>query len=272
MSDELKLPTKEDIAQLPIWAIVAFAARCARRVQPLFTRAWPDAPKEHVQAVDEAITFSEKAAANAKTATKNTYAYASKALHVIDTVPKDAFAKDTAAKTANAAYNAAYAAFVANNAIAVATAAMSATYAAAHATKAAKDAAASICRDFDILKETAEREHWTGNTPVPQKVFGPMWPDGKPKGWLKFDVVEDRTGEKIPLQKAIKAAAKSIAKNIIFFEQPPLEIYIDPGKASKETIQAVFEAISEWHIAAGGLGLEFVSDGNFIYATDKVLS
>ena len=30
-----KLPTEDEIARLPRWAIVAFAARCARRVLPL---------------------------------------------------------------------------------------------------------------------------------------------------------------------------------------------------------------------------------------------
>ena len=42
--------TKEDLDKLPRWAIVAFAARCARRVQPLFTALWPVAPQEHVHA------------------------------------------------------------------------------------------------------------------------------------------------------------------------------------------------------------------------------
>ncbi|MFA5239506.1 MAG: cyanophycin synthetase [Phycisphaerae bacterium] len=49
-----------------------------------------------------------------------------------------------------------------------------------------------------------------------------------------------------------------------------LKVYIDPGNASKETLQEVFEAISGLHIAAGGLGLEFVNDNNFIYTTEKV--
>ena len=36
MNSESKLPTKEEIAELPRWTIVALAARCARRVLPLF--------------------------------------------------------------------------------------------------------------------------------------------------------------------------------------------------------------------------------------------
>ena len=53
--DRTKPPRKNDIAILPRWARVAFAARCARRVQPLFMTGWPDAPKEHVESVERAI-------------------------------------------------------------------------------------------------------------------------------------------------------------------------------------------------------------------------
>ncbi len=55
-----------------------------------------------------------------------------------------------------------------------------------------------------------------------------------------------------------------------YYEQPPLEIYIEPGYASKETIRAVFEAISDWHIASGGLGLKFSSGGYFMYVIESV--
>ena len=39
-----------------------------------------------------------------------------------------------------------------------------------------------------------------------------------------------------------------------------IEIFIDPGDASKETIQAVLERLDDLHRAAGGLGLEFTVD------------
>src|SRR5688572_20696812 len=39
MADDVKLPTKEEIANLPRWARLAFAARCARRA---FTLVNPD--------------------------------------------------------------------------------------------------------------------------------------------------------------------------------------------------------------------------------------
>lgn len=59
-------------------------------------------------------------------------------------------------------------------------------------------------------------------------------------------------------------------KRAMFYEQPLLELYIDPGNASVETIQAVLQGLSDLHFASGGLGLEFVNDGNFIYTSEKI--
>ena len=36
-----------------------------------------------------------------------------------------------------------------------------------------------------------------------------------------------------------------------------IQLWIDPGNASKETIQQVIEAVSDLHVAAGGQGLLF---------------
>ncbi|MCZ7633848.1 hypothetical protein FBT69_05385 [Synechococcales cyanobacterium CNB] len=64
--DGAHLPTKEYLQALPRWARVAFAARCARRVQPLFAHFRQKAPKEHIEAVDTAITLTERSAADAR--------------------------------------------------------------------------------------------------------------------------------------------------------------------------------------------------------------
>lgn len=52
-----------DPERLPHWTRVAFAARCARRVQPLFAEAWPDATPGRVEAVERAIVLAEQSAA-----------------------------------------------------------------------------------------------------------------------------------------------------------------------------------------------------------------
>ena len=56
--DEAGLPTEEEIVKLSRRAIVAFATRCARRVQPLFSLTWPDSPKKNKEAVENAIQLA----------------------------------------------------------------------------------------------------------------------------------------------------------------------------------------------------------------------
>jgi len=51
-------PTHADLKLLPSWAQVAFAARCARRVQPAFQWHRPDAPQEPVRATDMALALA----------------------------------------------------------------------------------------------------------------------------------------------------------------------------------------------------------------------
>lgn len=52
-----------DLECLPHWSRVAFAAKCARRVQPLFAESWPEAASAVVSAVELAITLAERSAA-----------------------------------------------------------------------------------------------------------------------------------------------------------------------------------------------------------------
>ena len=61
-SNFIELPTMEAINGLPHWARVAFAARCVRRVEPLFVATWTQAPAKHVEAVEKAIVLSELSA------------------------------------------------------------------------------------------------------------------------------------------------------------------------------------------------------------------
>jgi hypothetical protein len=51
-----------DPEQLPHWIRVAFAARCARRVQALFAEAWPEAIPARVEAIERAISLAEQSA------------------------------------------------------------------------------------------------------------------------------------------------------------------------------------------------------------------
>ncbi|AWM42010.1 hypothetical protein C1280_36820 [Gemmata obscuriglobus] len=60
----------------------------------------------------------------------------------------------------------------------------SADYAAMKAAEAAGfSVTPAIRRDFDHLSQLAEAQRWDDDTPVSPGVFGPLWPEGLPKGW-----------------------------------------------------------------------------------------
>ncbi|HLO39609.1 MAG TPA: hypothetical protein VK176_01200, partial [Phycisphaerales bacterium] len=100
--DEPKIPTEDEIAALPRGARVAFAARCARRVQPLFTHFWPDAPRKHVEAIDNAITLAERRFEGSRSASVNVYADAARAAARADDAAADAAYADAPAAYAAA--------------------------------------------------------------------------------------------------------------------------------------------------------------------------
>jgi len=65
-------------------------------------------------------------------------------------------------------------------------------------------------------------------------------------------------------------ASRSVPQEVLPADFPLL-IYIDPGNASKQTIQCVLESLSDLHRAAGGLGLEFTADGAMVFASEGVV-
>lgn len=158
------LPTEAEIRQLPRWAQVAFAARCARLALPLFKQHRPDAPREHVEAIERAVRDAEESAARATKVAGD----------VADAVICDARDATVGAAATSEAYYAA-------------SAVLEATYAAttsveeiAHfAARAATFAAASVKNmlirfDFQDLVHQSNRKNWTDDTAVPPAVFVPV--------------------------------------------------------------------------------------------------
>lgn len=164
--NEDTLPTKKEIATLPRWARVAFAARCARRVEPLFLKLWLEAPQKHVSAVSRAVVVAEQSAAAAFSAAR-------------DAATRDAAAAAPAAVLANADHAAHVAA-----AAAYATNAIHAAKSAANAARSAGEGAITPIRDdFRRVFDESRFRQWTDATPVPPAVFGPLWPEGPPADW-----------------------------------------------------------------------------------------
>jgi hypothetical protein len=195
------LPSKEEIMRLPLRAQVAFAGRCARRVQPLFVERWPDLMtlnEHHASAIDEVISLVQSAAVSPVSRSR-VYELAYLAHNAGNSAARHHSAF-VSADVARAAHSAAHAACSAADAADAYTggpprasdAAYAHSHCAAHACSAAHSSAdaantpaaiEAIRRDFELLCAAAEQDGWTHDTPVPQSFFGPFWPQGEPEDW-----------------------------------------------------------------------------------------
>lgn len=259
-------PTEKELQELPRWAVVAFAARCARRVQPLFER-W-DTGKTHTTDIENAILLAERATHADREATETTTAAVAAAINTAKaanttgetaTAAAAIAAADAATHAANAARvnagafsNAFSAAFAAANAST--HAARAAGVAASHAADVAESdtgtAVAEIVmamrRDFELLEETTKQEGWTDDTPVPPEFFGPLWAEGDPKGWP----AKEKTSE---------------GQELVF------EFEIPEGMSDAEAMERISTLIDkadDLHRAHGGRGLR--TKGVEVYGREPV--
>lgn len=233
---KVPLPSKDELARLPRRALMAFAGRCARRLQPLFTHSWPGAPKEHVEAVDRAIALVQTSAVSP--VSTSDLAAAAKAAYAAAADAKGGLAALAAYAAADAA------AFADAFGDAFGDAAVDAADAAANAVYDHADATAVMRRDYELLSAAAKREAWNDDTSVPPEFFGPLWPDGEPEGWPEDE----------------KGTPKSFG------------MVIDPGEADAETIREVMSALSDLHEVHTGYGLTYEVDGSLILAEVEALT
>lgn len=161
-SDEL--PTEEEIAKLPRWARVAFAARCARLAQLLLINDWKDAPEEHLLALENEIAGVENSAAMASFDLYQRRHTAAAAY--VSVIAAHSAKSQTVIKAAEAA-EVAYGSPVAAASLAV----------------EAGVPLSIIAREYKKILRTSEIEKWDHSTPVPPTVFGQLWPEGPPPGW-----------------------------------------------------------------------------------------
>ncbi len=255
----LRSPSLEQVESLPRWARVAFAARCARRVAPLFRKFWPDAPLEFDAKLEMAVSTAEKSAGqagrdiNGGEVTTPASAiicanYACDAVMaalrdrdrvktVLEAVPRAIVAFT---KQANEAETLPVIPVIAHNAalaIAQSNAEGSQDY-----KQAIQTAEAAIRHDFQSLLELANAEKWDDATPVGPDRFGPLW--------VTHSELPERNTSEIAL--------------------PDLELYIDPGEADAEVVADVLIALSELNKAAGGLGLSYKITGTAVSAAQEV--
>lgn len=184
MSEGLSILTKEEIKQLPRWALVAFAARCSRRVLPLFKHSWQQDPWAFASLIEKAVLMIENAA---KTGTPH-----ESLATELDSAESEAIEASHDNNGINAAAYVLEATFYAdctscekrdhvNAALECCTA----------ATKAAN--IFNVCirshirNDFEKILDVVKANKLTDETPVAPEIFGLMWPNGKPFGWPQLE-------------------------------------------------------------------------------------
>lgn len=197
----MAIPTKTEFAQLPHWAAVAYIARCAQRLLPLYR---DDAAEPAAQrlAATQAILLAEQRAAIGGKKTYDEDAlrldgqfFDQHDLAVLSaSLSAAAGAADNThsevgddAKVVLAATCLAHMAFSAAFPEETGEAAADLPGLAGNAVKwleaAPTGTAEQAVSDFETLKEKVQAEKWTDLTPVPASAFGPMWPAGKPPEW-----------------------------------------------------------------------------------------
>jgi ATP-dependent Clp protease ATP-binding subunit ClpA len=73
-----------------------------------------------------------------------------------------------------------------------------------------------------------------------------------------------------PENRKSKPLAESLAPRSKADRDLGVEIYVDPGDASAETIRNVLTTLSDLHIAAGGYGLKYVADDLHVHIVEGV--
>jgi hypothetical protein len=171
------------LADLPRWARVAFAARCARQVFPLFARYWPGVSSKRADGVRRAIVLAERSAAEGRAVEGLDNAV----LHALmaggaalaprtesaqdELRPEDAWSGTIASFVAKAAEKAAEAARVDGDESLLA--AMGARDYATSAADYVEEAgiAEALEKDFNKLDRSATRGKWTDRTRIPSEIW-----------------------------------------------------------------------------------------------------
>lgn len=249
-----------EVLQLPRWARVAFAARCALRVLPCYrlNDSHPEL-RPHVDSIVGACNLAAISASNGR--------YSPSKFDDSNLVDaRDAAV--VAAATSNASGDAISAAEAAIAALDCAGMAVvrNAGYVAdaveaAAAVTAGDDIGAAIRSDFEAVLSASKNGNWTDDTKVSQGVFGPMWPSGEPD-WYPEGLRWQRSVLK---EKNVEFVITFAATEVDSNSADQFSFYLDPGDAPPHVIQEVLEKLSDLQRACGGVGLEYSNEDNDIF-------
>ncbi len=262
-------PTTEELELLPRWALVAFAARCAERVQRLYVRLWDGASPEVRQMLDLCLFLSVSAARNPDGANAADFRAVQAMVSPALTAGESAYTRAIATKESSGSKDfeihdgearSIMRALLAGRAAAcvadVVLAALDHRRAAGMAFAITSDAADAVTdldsqgfrfgssarRDFEVLRRMAETEGWTDETPVDAGRLGALWPFGEPEGWPE----DERTKPKA------------------------FRFVLDPGEADAATVLEVLTALSDLHEAHTGYALRYEEEGSLVAVPEEV--
>lgn len=178
-SDVSKLPpSAEELEGIPRWAAVAFAARNARRAQPML-QVLPDLVKRDsglTQSIEIAIECAEHAARNAL----GDPIAARRAAEDVDSRTPDTNGLNVlgiaATVSAGVAASAVAAAVVGDKSKLARVVRTAFSFRVGGADSAARE-------DFELLRTLAKRDNWTDDSKVDVAVLGPLWHGNEPDWW-----------------------------------------------------------------------------------------
>jgi hypothetical protein len=228
------LPSEEEIGHLPRWARVAFAARCARTVLPLFEFQLPQSSPENFEALSHAVELAETSSIDidgmvSRSRLNDAENDAVVIAGSVGDFPRAVLVARAVARAVMVAVEAYPIAYQYADTSRVWDTVINAAQA------AGTGIVRTIRRDFDHLLGLSNYFHWTDDTPVPPEVFGPLWPEGPPKGWPPITDIPQRTGLSLSFFSRERAVPKMLEDDVV----------------------NLFNAINRYHIARGGVPLTY---------------
>lgn len=204
--------TEDDLKHLPRWALAAFAARCARRVLPLFHAAWPEAPANFAESNETAVAFAELAAKRGNATEPDVISlYRPMRMAIVN-----AFISTVAEHVAASAQQASQCAIAnhvqadllppSGNSLASCVAASDFAYSATLGlSNTDGDTTRNRMRaDLRTLSQLAKVNKWTDDSPVDVALLGPLWAQGTEPQWSTQQAGTERRGLKPVTLEEIK--------------------------------------------------------------------
>ncbi len=202
-----QIPSPGELAELPRWARVAFAVRCARRAAPALKAAASPLGPQQVASVEQAIALAEHATSTAATPSDAELRSAKSSVEAAAEAsggdePVTLPAQEPGAMYVSAAVSAADATLallarpepdtppgrLAAAAANMATAACCfAGQPSASGSPVPAKIPVAIRADFERLHQHCQDRECGNDTPISQELLGPLWPDGPPPGWPTAD-------------------------------------------------------------------------------------